>query len=593
MGETASNRRFVDDLAPGLLAVSAALPLALVVSLLYESAGANVRRGIALSAAFLGAAFIVGLVVYAAAVRFRPRPWRFGFATLAGISIALLAVYFFWVAPILGFHADFLIWSESMFVNDIIKFRTGYPLYTGAGEHQSFIYTPGAPVLTYLLASLVGQATSITVYRFIQIIYVIIACAIAVACCREILRSAGQDQPSAGRYRWGLIWMPVFLLVATNQYTNPFTSHLHNSGLQLVFMMGAFLLVLRHARTRDPRLLIAMAILPGLGYMVKQSFSIWAGLFSIYVLFFCREHRLVKRLLFPLAAFGSIGLAFGLFYSLWGDDYLYWTSVLLGVRGQAINLMRSVNHALAVWPYFAAGFVGAALLFSRQNLTRLLPAWLLWLILIASEAYTNGVAWKKHHLGPGSLIAAVWLMALLARYWPLREEPKDDFRGQQWLRVGVAVAVFGFLMHGMGALRVPMEPYPMKDLRRYVADIEREFAQGDPKTTLLDVGTWVYLPYDHVKKDSAIPIGDQGMSGTVDFSEIRQRLHDRVYSKIMVRNLDRDNFWYDWKGWEKSSGIRKALLENYQIIGKIREVDLGLDQSRYYTQGEITILVPK
>jgi hypothetical protein len=585
-------KRVLHDLAPGLVGLALAVPLALVLTMLHDAAG-EVRRGIAWCAAFLLAIFLLVLGAYLGVVRRSAKPWRVGFVAIACMTIILCAIYFYWVSPILALHADFLIWSESMFVNDIIKLRTGVPLYTPAGEHASFIYTPGAPVLTYALASSIGQGTSIPTYRFIQLLYLLGACAIAVLATRRLIDSAGDAEEEQGRLRWGLLWLPLFLLVATNALTNPYTSHLHNSSLELLLMALAYWLVLEHSATRSRAALLAMMILPGLGYMVKQSFSIWAGLFSIHVVFFCRELPIWKRLAFPLASFGGVALAMGAFYLAWGEDYLYWTSVVVGARGQAIDLMRSVDHALAVWPYFALGFLGAAFLFRRHNLDLILGPWVLWLILVSIEAYTNGVAWMKHHLGAGSLIATIWFMALLARYWPLRDDPKSEYRLQQWLRAAVATVIFAFLLHGMGALRVPMEPYPMRDLHRYIHAIEAEVANGDPATTLLDIGAWNHLPLGIVTKDSAIPIGDQGMSLTTDFAEIKQRLSERRYSKIMVRNLEETTWWYDHEDWPRSSGIKEALLANYREARVIPAVELGIDERRYYSQGKISILVPK
>jgi hypothetical protein len=45
---------------------------------------------------------------------------------------------------------DLLSFSESPFVNDILKFRLGAPIYTPPEDANSYPYTPGTQLLTYL-----------------------------------------------------------------------------------------------------------------------------------------------------------------------------------------------------------------------------------------------------------------------------------------------------------------------------------------------------------------------------------------------------------------------------------------------------------
>ena len=45
-------------------------------------------------------------------------------------GVAMVASYLFGVSGYLFFPADFLLWSETDYVNDILKFRSGYPIFT-------------------------------------------------------------------------------------------------------------------------------------------------------------------------------------------------------------------------------------------------------------------------------------------------------------------------------------------------------------------------------------------------------------------------------------------------------------------------------
>jgi len=59
-----------------------------------------------------------------------------------------MSVYFYRVAFFLGVPAGILSFSESDFVNEIVKFWVGYPLYSDQTTNDSFPYTAGAPLVT-------------------------------------------------------------------------------------------------------------------------------------------------------------------------------------------------------------------------------------------------------------------------------------------------------------------------------------------------------------------------------------------------------------------------------------------------------------
>src|SRR5437899_2642858 len=63
-------------------------------------------------------------------------PGVLGLLVLAVGGVGLVAAYLAAVWPYVRFPADVLIWSESDFVNDIIKLRTGYPLYTSPVNNE-------------------------------------------------------------------------------------------------------------------------------------------------------------------------------------------------------------------------------------------------------------------------------------------------------------------------------------------------------------------------------------------------------------------------------------------------------------------------
>jgi hypothetical protein len=75
------------------------------------------------------------------------------------------------------------------------------------------------------------------------------------------------------------------------------------------------------------------------------------------------------------------------------------------------------------------------------------------------------------------------------------------------------------------------------------------------------------------------------------------RIATRHYSKILVRGYHNFDFVYDYFLFPKSTGIRRALQDNYRETGSIRAVEgnpyvKDWAEDPYYF-GEITILEPR
>ncbi|HEY5113273.1 MAG TPA: hypothetical protein VIJ45_04105, partial [Coriobacteriia bacterium] len=140
---------------------------------------------------------------------------------------------------------------------------------------------------------------------------------------------------------------------------------------------------------------------------------------------------------------------------------------------------------------------------------------------------------------------------------------------------------------------IPLPGVP-RDARRYAAEIEQEFRGVKPQDVLLDVGSWVYLKPGVVMKDRAPSIGERGYSGTGDFSGILQRIRERRYARIILRGYHQPDFWYDEAIWQRSSGIRAALNDNYREVRTIAAVRPSLpSEARSYTLQTVSVLEPR
>jgi hypothetical protein len=580
--------------------------------------GAYLIRGLAqarpsqpervIQAAALGAmaAVVLPLILYLARRRGAASPGRAGLLLLAGAGAALVAFYLTWISYHVEYPADFLMFAEGDFVNEITKFRTGHPLYLDQRNNESMVYTPGAPLLTYALARLVGAPDSIPVYRLIQLVYCLGAAIAAVFCFFRLMQWSGATRFAGDRGLWGAIALPLFFLVATNSITNPFVHNLHNDSLSQLAAVVSYALLLEYAANRRRLPLALMAVMPTAGFLVKQSLAIWAPLYCAYHLFFDSPRSLSRVAAFAAASFGALGLIVGGCYAIWGEPFRFWVFVVMG--SQHIPPLRCIQHGMVVWAYYAIG-LGAGLVFLRGSTARrLLGPWVIGLLLLGVETYTSGLNVTLSHMGAGCVIASVWFLAAVARLWSADRllVARPGHRLAAWMRAGFAVGLVAMVYAGLGVVWMPINPLP-SDAYRYVGEIEREFEGLPADKVLLDLGGgWIPERKGMVARDSAPCLGCRGDApvGVGDFSGLMGRLERHDYQKLLIRNLDKPNFWYDGHTASQSTGIRKAIRDNYREVGRIKAVQnekrfmvvsyepLPWQATRYGFE-EIAILVPR
>jgi hypothetical protein len=567
-------RSFAHDLFPGLLALLLALPFALLISTVNKMFPNGPERVVRALMVLFILLLLAPLVIYLLRNLKSPSSSTAALLVLLTATILLVAIYLFWVSSYVRFPADILTWSEGDFVGDILKFRVGYPIYSDQANNESCTYVPGPQLLTYFLAWLSGNPTSIAAYRAIQIGFAFLAALVAFLCCRMIFKLSLPKEGNSNPKLWSAISLPFLFLIATNSLSNPFVHALHDDSLAQLFSVLAYLLLLAYISKPSRRMLIAMALLPAAGFLIKQSLVIWAGFYGFHLAFFDKPVSYKRLALFGLISLGTIGVVIGGCYLIWGDPFIYWIFTVLG--SHKVSPLRGFQHMLAVWAYYFLGFLGGFFLLRGKNIRKLLSPWLIWLGLISIETYTSGIAWMINHIGPGSLISGIWFLAGITAIWPeLQSWCREPRLPYSWFRSALVLGMIGLLFSGLGVIRIPLPALP-KDVYRYVHEIEKEFEGLPAKDVLLDSGTWVYVKERVIMKDRAPCIGERGYSETGDFSGIIQRLEQKHYSKILMRNLHSPEFFYDYWLWKKSSGIRKVLLENYHEVGLIKGVE-GID----------------
>jgi hypothetical protein len=505
---------------------------------------------------------------------------------LAAVGAVAAAAALYQISFFLRIPADILSFAESPFVTDIIKFREGAPLYLPAGDNNSYPYNPGAQILTYLIASAFGAGTSIPGLRVVQFGYVILASVLAVAATvrlADLVHGGGRPL----RPFWAVAWWPLLFLVCLDPEFNKYVHSLHNDGLALLVSVFGFWLAVRHASGPRTWHLLVMAVLPALGFLVKQNQAMWLGLFAIYLVVDGRTpwRRIVGV---TAASVALVGAAFAAEYVLWGEPFLFWTINALGDK--QVSVLRSVRHLVLAGGYAAMG-LAAALAFFRSGYSRtVLALWVVWATMFGIQAYTSGLGFAANHLGPGVVVATAWFLVWVLHVWPTAGA--GPMRG---LLHQLAACAAVFLV--FGALRVIREPISgvPAQTARFISEIEQEFEGMDPRSVLLDNGSWVYLRDGVIMKDRSAPVSlhvgiNQPEINRQALEETISRIDARVYRRLLVRMLDTPRTDYDFQ--DRGSGVKDAMLENYQVVRRIQGVDVGAWWPKGML-GEILVLEPR
>ncbi len=570
----------------------------------------NGTVGFLLACRFVGTQVATGVLVSAATVAVlisalagyyhrhqvqKPVPGEGILAALVTVVVALALATAYQTLGYLRLPVDLLSFSESPFVNEIVKLRLNLPIFTAPEENNSYPYTPGAPMLTYMIAALFDQPDSIPVFRFVQFSYIVIAAGVATSICEGVARLGLQDHEYRARGMWRLLWFGALFLVATDPAFNLYTHSLHNDGLALLLTIVAFRLMVSHALNPRARLLVPMAMLPAVGFLVKQNMIMWLGLFWFYQLL-SGTVSWRQQAFFLGGGVVLILAVVGASYIMWGENFLYWVFVALGAK--EVSLLRVFQHAFEAGLYVIMGLIGAWVLLLRQGAPRALKAlWVCWLIMFSIQLYTSGIGWQTNHLGPGIMIAASWFLVALIRVWSASSPGMSRLHGMAVH--GILSISIVCLLGALGLVREPMNTVP-EDMSRHIADVEREFEGLDAREVLLDNGTWVYLREGVLMRDRSSPvalhvgknqpdINHSVLKGTIE------RIESKQYRKILAHQLEPGHSWHTWYDFQdRGSGVKDAILDNYRVARKIPGVQ-GVRDERWLKPlvGEVWVFVPK
>jgi hypothetical protein len=312
-----------------------------------------------------------------------------------------------------------------------------------------------------------------------------------------------------------------------------------------------------------------MAVLPAIGFMVKQNHMMWAGLFLVYLLV---SGSATRRQIFGYCcgAVAAILATIGMCYALWGQPFVYWVFIALGSK--SVSPARVILHASVAGIYIILGLLSGWMLVRANCSRKLASLWLCWLLLFAIEIYTSGAMFVVNHLGPGVVFATAWGLIMLVRLWPTYDASTSWW--EHWTKQILAIVVVMLLLGAIGHLRDPRN-LVTADFQRYVSDIENEFRDLPADQVLLDYGSWVYLRHGVVMKDRSVAVAlhvgkNQPEINHAALVGTMARIQQKTYRRILAHQLDTEHTAYDFQN--RGSGVKTAIFENYHVVRRIPAV---------------------
>lgn len=201
------------------------------------------------------------------------------------------------------FPFDLYLWAESPFMTNMLKLWAGEPIYGPPELANSFVYPPGLELICHALLHPFGKDLDV---RFCRAIVVALGVMAALLASSAALRLHRRERSLLARASAALVAWLFIHGTLTSDVVHPDTLHMAHATACLV-------LSLRVIDQRSERAAIAVAILAGLGVLVKQTEA--ASLLGVLAIaghvFGIRSKAFVKALLAgSLAAALSAGWLF-------------------------------------------------------------------------------------------------------------------------------------------------------------------------------------------------------------------------------------------------------------------------------------------
>lgn len=504
--------------------------------------------------------------------------WYFVIGALAVAVVAILTA----MAARARYPLDLLLWSESSFLQDMLKLHQGLCPYQSADDNNSFVYNLGAPLVTWAIASACGGYRSLGFCRWLQIAFSLAACGLAAFSLWQLTR---RESEVRRRVTPMAVALGLFTVVGVlNPVTAPFVDLLHNDALVLLTCAAGLAALASYGQMPRTWWFVLAVPLPALAVLMKQTgYVVWVGLVAGVAI---QERRLKPALGFALAS-GLLIASASAALAVWSHGWWsFWTVRVLSkqqiVWSLGIAIAKLAVPALAPLAVICAGCAVWAARRWRTDRARTYLAVLLYGALLtgasAATSFKYGTAWSNHW-GAACLV----MVTLGAASVALALGVADGWPSGRWANAAAAA----WLLFAAAALHQWDRNVPTPDHYRYAAHLNQAFRAKAPERTLLDHGTVMYLLCDVVPRDRGNTVLEAVGGGLGKLDATVDRIMGQQYDRILIH----DKYGPVWYGRDVMRAVEKA----YELKARIPGVP-GAGRTDYllgYLMTDVLVFEPK
>ncbi len=470
---------------------------------------------------------------------------RFALLVPAALLLALLACE---VTMRVAFPWDLYFWPESPFLTNMMKLTAGRPIYTSAGELNSFIYSPGLEYLAYAVLRPFHLQLDIRACRCVSVFVVLLAAAVGARTSSQVIAARSRS------YEFLAFAVSTLILFKGDTADVCHPDNLHILHATITFALCTFAVL----RNRFSLALLAIAW-AGTGVLAKQTavFGL-VGAFAAIAVACGREFGWRRLLLLFAVGALTASLSFALLLGS-GDARFYMIRILSSEPIYWSLAARLVTDALR--PFRLALVVMAPiclayLLRSRNGTARRYV--LTWVLVGGAAVLPSLAAYLKIGGAQGNLRGIeFWLTLVITPVlWTLVFS--EERRGIRWAAISATV---GLVIVGF-PIRVPPSA--------------RRYAYGNELNEHIRLSVWygkqhillahgsmplIQASLTQPPLDRAVSALELQWGGYYDFSSMEERIRSKYYDRIYL----------NWAAYGPK--ILALIDENYHQIAIIPGYD--------------------
>lgn len=445
------------------------------------------------------------------------------------------------------FPWDFYMWAESTFLTNMLKIRSGVPIYGNPADGNSFLYSPGLEFVTYGLLAPFGAALDIRACRAVSVLLCVAAVVTGGFAASEV---AADTRTAARRFKG--IFSAVSLLVLFRGFSADVP---HPDNLHIFHFAVAFGLTSAALRTKRFGLATVAALWAGFGVLTKQTAApTVVGVIAILLLEGPSDWRTTSRLIaIPLVGALSLALCVGaVFATQYGRLYLFTvptSEVIMSIK--IPMLLREFTEPYRLIPTLLLLPVAAIFFRAGRVERRYLVTWL---FVGACAAMPNVLAYLKIGGGANNLrVADFWLLLLvLPGIFRLSETARAPLRIAATLSIA-AIALAAF------PIRLPPSARMYAYGREFDESIGKDVHDG-AKRILVAHETMPLIRNGILDPplDRAVSIAELGWAGKSALGDLERRIRSGYY----------DRLYMNWDG-PYGAPLLKLIDDNYREVATI------------------------